>query len=167
MYRLGQTIGITAASARSAIVALLLLFVATGPASAAANIVRTDLTGTAFVDPCTAEQITIVGGTFQLTVNTTIDAAGALHLDIRGNAQGVHAQGSTSGDMYRLAGDFWSELTVRNATYPLTMTSVEVHNAVSTGSAPNFIVHIVRHLTIDASGNVTSSVDSVSATCLG
>ena len=69
--------------------------------------------------------------------------------------------------MYRLAGDFWSELTVRNATYPLTMTSVEVHNAVSTGSAPNFIVHIVRHLTIDASGNVTSSVDSVSATCLG
>jgi hypothetical protein len=47
------------------------------------------------------------------------------------------------------------------------LTVVEVHNAVSAGSAQNFIVHIVRHLTIDAHGDATSSVEAVSAECRG
>jgi hypothetical protein len=97
----------------------------------------------------------------------TTSPNGGLHFDIRGNAQGVVATGATSGDSYRLAGDFWSEQTVRNASYPLVLTVVEVHNAVSAGSAQNFIVHIVRHLTIDANGIVTASVDAVSAECQG
>lgn len=152
---------------RTAVVAIALALAAAGTASAASTITRSDLTGTKFVNPCTAEQITIVGGTFQLIVNITTDASGGLHFDIRGNAQGVVATGATSGDRYRLAGDFWSEQTVRDASYPLVMTVVEVHNAVSAGSAQNFIVHIVRHLTIDPNGDLTASVDAVSADCRG
>jgi hypothetical protein len=152
---------------RAAVVAIILTLAAAGTASAASRITRTDLAGTTFVNPCTAEQITIVGGTFQLIVNITTDAGGGLHFDIRGNAQGVVATGATSGDRYRLAGDFWSEQTVRDASYPLVMTVVEVHNAVSAGSAKNFIVHVVRHLTIDANGDVTANVDAVSAECRG
>jgi hypothetical protein len=152
---------------RTAAFAVVLTLATAGVASAASTITRTDLTGTTFLNPCTSEPITIVGGTFQLIVNSTTDANGGLHFDIRGNAQGVVATGATSGDSYRLAGDFWSEQTVRNASYPLVLTVVEVHNAVGTGSAQNFIVHIVRHLTIDANGDVTASVDGVSAACRG
>ena len=144
-----------------------LLLAVAAPAQATATITRTDITGMAFTDPCTGEQITITGGTFQLIVHATSDAAGGLHLGIRGNAQGVSAVGSTSGTMYRLAGDFRSEQNVRNGGYPLSFTIVEVHNAVSAGSADNFIVHIIRHLTISAGGDVTSTIDAVSAECRG
>jgi len=150
-----------------AIVIGMMTLATAGTANAASSITRTDLTGTSFVNPCTAEQITIVDGTFQLIVTNTHDASGGLHLGLRGNAQGVVAVGATSGDSYHLAGDFWSEQTVRNASYPLTMTVVEVHNAVSAGPAQNVVVHIVRHLTINANGSVTSSVDAVSAECRG
>jgi hypothetical protein len=152
---------------RPAAVAIALTLAVAGAASAASTITRTDLTGTTFANPCTAEQITIVGGTFQLIVNSTPDASGGLHVEIRGSAQGVVARGGTSGDSYRLSGDFWSEQTVHDASYPVVLTVVEVHNAVSAGSAQNFIVHIVRHLTIDAHGDVTASVDAVSAECRG
>lgn len=152
---------------RPAAVAIVLTLTVAGSTSAASTVTRIDLTGTTFANPCTAEQITIVGGTFQLIVNSTSDASGGLHVGIRGNAQGVVATGATSGVSYRLAGDFWSEQTVRDASYPLVMTVVEVHNAVSAGSAENFIVHIVRHLTIDANGDVTPSVDAVRAECRG
>lgn len=152
---------------RTAAFAVALTLGTAGAASAVSTITRTDLTGTTFANPCTSEQITIAGGTFQLIVNDTTDANGGLHFDIRGNAQGVVATGAISGDRYRLAGDFWSEQTVRNASFPLSLTLVEVHNAVSAGSAQNFIVHIVRHLTINANGDVTASVDAVSAECRG
>ena len=148
-------------------VAITLTLAIAGAANAASAITRTDLTGTTFANPCTAEQITIVGGTFQLIVNSTSDGAGGLHVDIRGSAQDVVARGGTTGDNYHLSGDFWSEQTVHDASYPVVLTVVEVHNAVSAGSAEDFIVHIVRHLTIDAHGDVTASVEAVSAECRG
>lgn len=150
-----------------AAMAIVLALTASATAEASSIITRSDLTGTTFTNPCTAEQFTITSGTFQLIVNTMADGAGGIHLDVRGNAQGVAAQGLTSGDMYRLAGDFWSEQTIRDGNYPLTLTVVEVHNAVSAGSAPNLIIHIVRHLTINAGGQVTASVEAVSAECQG
>jgi hypothetical protein len=148
-------------------IAFALTLAIAGAANAASAITRTDLTGTAFANPCTAEPIIIVGGTLQSIVNSTSDGAGGLHVDIRGSAQDVVAKGGTSGDMYHLSGDFWSEQTVHDASYPVVLTVVEVHNAVSAGSAEDFIVHIVRHLTIDANGDVTASVETVSAECRG
>jgi hypothetical protein len=150
-----------------AMAALALAVTSIGVVDAASTISRTDLTGTTFVNPCTAEPFTITSGTFQLIVDTTADGADGLHVDIRGNAQGVVAVGLISGGSYRLAGDFWSELNVRNPGYPMTFQIVEVHDVLSSGSSPNFIVHVVRHVTIAADGSVTSAIDSVNAACLG
>lgn len=144
-----------------------LLAAAPSTAAASTAITRIDVTGTTFTNPCTAEAITIHEGTLQLIVTTTSDDAGGLHIGLRGNAQGVVARGETSGEMYRLAGDFWSQQTIRDAGYPLTLTVVEVHNAVSAGSAPNLIVHIVQHLTITAAGDITSTVADIRAECRG
>jgi hypothetical protein len=152
---------------RASAAALVVLVLSTATAFASSSISRTDLAGTTFANPCTVEQIVIVGGTFQLIVNSTVDAAGAIHLDIRGNAQGVVARGNPSGLMYRLSGDFWSEQTIRNASYPMTLTVVEVHNAVSSGDASNFVVEVTRHLTVSATGETTATVDNIRATCRG
>jgi hypothetical protein len=38
---------------------------------------------------------------------------------------------------------------------------------VSAGGASNLTVHIVRHLTIDANGEIASSIETVSAECRG
>jgi hypothetical protein len=152
-------------TAAAAALAVLLVVATPGSAGAASTITRSDLTGTSFVNPCTAEVITITGGSFQLIASVTADAAGGLHLDIRGSAQGVEALGATSGDMYRLSGDFWSQQSIRDASYPLTVQLVEVHNAISAGSASNFTIHVVRHLTVTAQGDATATVDAVRAEC--
>lgn len=149
------------------ILGALLAIAAVGPVAAASTITRTDLTGTSFLNPCTGERTTITGGTFQLIVNATSDGAGGFHLTMRGNAQQVEAEGATSGEMYRLAGDFWSEQYVADGGYPQTLQVVEVHNAISAGSASNFIVQIVRHLTVTATGEVTATVEDVRAECRG
>jgi hypothetical protein len=152
-------------TAAAASLATLLVVATPGSAGAASMITRSDLAGTSFVNPCTAEVITITGGTFQLISNVTADTAGGVHLGIRGSAQGVEALGATSGHMYRLSGDFWSEQSIRDASYPLTVQLVEVHNAISAGSASNFTVHMVRHVTVTAHGDVTATLDAVRAEC--
>lgn len=151
----------------SAVVAVALALGSAGAANASSTITRGDLRGTTFVNPCTDEAFTITDGTFQLVTNATFDADGGLHLAVRGSAQGVVAVGATSGDMYRLAGDFWTEQTIRDASYPLTVQLVEVHHVLSAGPAPNLLVHVVRHLTVTAAGDVTANIDSVRAECLG
>jgi hypothetical protein len=153
--------------AAAAALALALSLNAGAHASASSAISRLDVTGMTFSNPCTGELITITAGTLQLAVNTTADGAGGLHIAVRGNAQGVVAAGATSGEMYRLAGDFWSEQTVADAGYPLIFTIIEVHNAVSAGSASNLIVQIVRHVTINATGEITAVADAVRAECRG
>jgi hypothetical protein len=65
----------------------------------------------------------------------------------------------------RLSEDFWSEQSIRDASYPLTVQLVEVHNAISAGSTSNFTVHVVRHLTVTPQGDATAAVDAVRAEC--
>lgn len=136
-------------------------------ASTSPHIVREDVTGMVFLDPCTGEHITITDGTLQLLVEVNDDSAGGLHLVVHGNAQGVVATGETTGGMYRLAGDFWTEQNIAGDGFPLVVQLVEVHDVLSQGSGENFIVHLVSHLTINAAGVVTASVDSISAECRG
>ena len=59
----------------AAALAVLLVVATPGSAGAASTITRSDLTGTSFVNPCTAEVITITGGSFQLIASVTADAA--------------------------------------------------------------------------------------------
>lgn len=156
--------------APAALVAGILVLLGTvGPAAASASprIVREQVAGMVFLNPCTGERITITDGTLQVLVQVTADATGGRHVVIHGNAQGVKATGEISGDTYRLSGDFWTEQNVAGDGFPLVLQMVEVHNVLSPGSADNFIVHLVSHLTVNADGTITALVDSVSAECRG
>lgn len=74
------------------------LALAPAPASASPVIVRDDLTGMRFFNPCAGEDMTITDGTLQFVTNMSRDASGGFHVQVRGNAQGVVATGDVSGD---------------------------------------------------------------------
>jgi hypothetical protein len=131
------------------------------------EIVREPVAGTTFLNPCTGEHMTITEGTLQLLVRIGVDADGGLHLIVHGSAQGVAATGEFTGSRYRLAGDFWGETNGAADGSPLTMQFVELHNVLSPGSADNFTVLLVSHLTVNADGTVTAVLDSASTQCRG
>lgn len=150
---------------------LAILVMPIGEAPVAAHeppvIIRQDVTGIGFPNPCTGEGITITGGSLQWVSHMTEDKGGGLHVSIRGNAQGVMAEGDITGRMYRLAGDFWAEWNIRPGGLPFTTTVVEVHNLVSSGASDNVVVHILWHLTVNPDGDVSAAVDSFRAECRG
>lgn len=155
-----------AAFATAVFIAVLTL--APAPAGASPVIIRDDLTGMRFFNPCTGEDMTITDGTLQFVINMSGDASGGFHVQVRGVAQGVVATGDVSGDMYRLAGDFWTEATAgADDALPLVVQVVEVHNVLSQGPSDNLIVHVLSHLTINPDGTVAVSVDSVRSECRG
>jgi hypothetical protein len=155
-----------AALATAAFTAVLAF--APAPASASPVIIRDDLAGIRFLNPCTGEHMTITDGTLQFVINLSGDANGGFHMQVRGAAQGVVATGDVSGDMYRLAGDFWIEENVgADDALPLVVQVVEVHNVLSQGSSDNLIVRVLSHLTINPDGRVAAFVDSISSECRG
>lgn len=133
-------------------------------ASGPPTITREDVAGEMFINPCNGETLTLTSGTFQIVVHETLTPSGGFHLIVEGNAQGIRGVG-TSGTTYQVPGGFWFELNVTPGAETTTLT--EVFNVVGSGTTPDFRVLGTFHVTVDANGNVTASVDRDSATCTG
>ena len=128
-------------------------------AAGGATIIRTDETGSVVV--CDDGVLTVTSGSFQIATHETLTPSGAYHLILKGNAQGVKAVAPT-GATYQLPGGFRMEI---NATPGATVQNeTDIFNVVGQGSAPNFTVRGVTHTTVNANGNVTASVDHLTAT---
>ena len=127
------------------------------PAAAAgsgATITREDVAGDTVV--CRDETLTVTSGTFQVVVHEHVTPSGTLHVIVQGNAQGVKAI-SSNGVQYQVPGGFRNTF---NATPGATVSkSVGVLTVVGQGSAPDFHVHDVVHVTVNANGEVTADVD--------
>jgi hypothetical protein len=144
--------------------AALLGVIATSSAAGAATasgatITRQPVIGELVV--CDDGVLTVTAGVFQIAVHETLTPSGAYHLIVEGNAQGVKAVAPT-GATYQIPGGFWMEVNVTPGATNETVTGV--FNAIGQGSAPNFTSHSVVHTTVDANGNVTASVDHLTAT---
>jgi len=132
------------------------------PASGAAGgatIIQTDETGSVVV--CDDGVLTVTSGSFQIATNETLTPSGAYHVILEGNAQGVKAVAPT-GATYQLPGGFWMEMNMTPGA--TTQTETGVFNVIGQGSAPNFTVRGVTHTTVNANGDVTASVDHLTAT---
>ena len=134
------------------------------PASGAAagggtTIIRTDETGEVVV--CDDGVLTVTSGVFKIVVHETLTPSGGYHLGVEGNAQGVRAVAPT-GATYQLPGGFWMEMNMTPGA--TTQTETDVFNVIGQGSARNFTVRGVTHTTVNANGNVTASVDHLTAT---
>jgi hypothetical protein len=135
------------------------LWISAAAMAAGPTIVRQDVTGSTVV--CNGGTLTVVSGTFQIVSQASSTASGGFHLIVQGNAQGVKAR-AADGAVYQIPGGFWIEV---NATPGATIsTETDVLNVIGQGSAPNFTVRAVVHTTVDANGNVTASVDRLTAT---
>src|SRR5437763_2709565 len=120
--------------------------VSSTPAHAANVIDAVDIpvSGTVF-NPCNGELVDF-SGYFHELIHVTGDMAGGYHLDIHDNTQGIHAVGETTGVKY--VGNQTDHFTL-NLTPGAQNTTQNGHfTEISQGSAPNFVVYYLLHITV-------------------
>ena len=112
--------------------------------------------------PCAnggAGEIVSVSGTLHEVFHITFDAAGAVHLKIHDQPQGISGFGQTTGMKYQATGVTQQQLS----TNPFTF--VNNFRIIGQGPGNNFLIHQVFHVTVNANGEVTAFVDHASAEC--
>jgi hypothetical protein len=129
-----------------------------------AQIQRESVVGDVLVNPCNGETVTITSGTFQIVDHVTATSSGAVHVIAEGSAHGVQGIG-TSGASYQAPGGFWAEMNVTPGAQ--VSTEVGVFNLIGQGNTPDFRQSGVLHVTVDANGNVSASIDNATQTCTG
>jgi len=109
---------------------------------------------------CTGELVQFGG---ELHLVALLENAGTVagHL----NYQGVTATGLTSGTIYRATSvdNFRIDL---GGSSPQDVTSTRNIHLVGPGSGDNLLVQIVTHLTVNANGEVTASVEKALSVCV-
>jgi hypothetical protein len=140
---------------------VLVFLVAGEPQSAAAEAVQstTEFSGSA-VNNCTGEVVGLTGELHSVTRVTTDQ--GGVHVLMHFNAQNVQGV-SPDGQVYRATRNLG--LVVNGDGIPYSTTAVQSFNLVSKASAPNFLVHVTSHITVNAGGETTVEVVNVSGEC--
>lgn len=116
--------------------------------------------------PCAnggAGEFVLVSGTYHIRFHTTVNDHHSI-LKTHFQSQGVTGVGQITGDVYRA-----TDVRILSNTIPLdtggrTVTIVSRLNLVG-GSDHNLLVHQNVHLTVNANGDITSTVDNVSNEC--
>jgi hypothetical protein len=73
--------------------------------------------------------------------------------------------GETTGTPYILSAEGPTVMTFNAGGN--TQTAHEDFQVISVGSAPNFVIHTLFHITINPDGTTTSSVDTITSECRG
>jgi hypothetical protein len=147
---------------RGLLIGLVGLCLAYGtPARATTTQLNTPFTAT-LIDPCTNELVD-VSGVAHLVIDFTISSSGNFIIGTHSNEHDVTGVGETTGTTYTGSGNFESQSF--QGTAPATMTEMLDTTLIAKGSAPNFTLHALAHITVDAQGNVTAFVSDFTATC--
>lgn len=111
------------------------------------------------------ELVDLSGELHQLfTVN--VSSANKVSMKFHFNPQGVSGVGQITGNSYRGTGVTSSVYTFDGiTTFPYTFTYINNFRLIGQGSAPNYTVHMNTHLTINANGIVTATVDNARIEC--
>jgi hypothetical protein len=138
----------------------LMLLVAVNAAALVVLNIDIPVSGAVF-NPCNGETVTF-SGIDHFTIHVTFDGAGGFHADAHDN---IHVTGTGSlGNSYEgnqeVNNPFNGRVGVEQ-TFGLTFSEI------SKGSAPNFEVHILQHITVNANGTVTVFFSNFSANCRG
>lgn len=139
--------------------AALLLIAVDATARVAVNI-DIPVSGAVF-NPCNGETVTF-SGIDHFTISVTFDGAGGFHANAHDNVH-VTATGSL-GNSYEGNQEDNNPFNGRvgvEQTFGLTFSEI------STGSAPNFEVHVLQHITVNPNGTVTVFVDNFTSNCRG
>jgi hypothetical protein len=151
--------------ARAAIL-LLALGVVPAVALAASEQVTVPLSPGALAHPCTGELV-VVTGTIHTTFRTTESSSGNVSVTTTSNTQGVTGTGAPSGAKYTLAETQMSSFSVAKGSTSTNIISFRFLRSGETGLPDDFTLHTRFHLTVNANGVPTATVDQFSATCDG
>ena len=114
---------------------------------------------------CNGDQVTFQGN-MHVTNHMTTDSSGGTHLRTHVNYQDVSGTGFPSGLNYRVGTT--SNETVNDNDGPQSeVTVIQTVKLITQGPAQNFFLRIVFHITINANGETTSTVDETSVECRG
>lgn len=117
------------------------------------TLVRTFIRG----NDCNGEQVEI-SGTAHLLSHEQADGSVVGHI----NYQGLTGVGLTSGARYHVSAVDHFRL---QAPFPSSIQSVRNIHLIAEGPTEDLLVQIVSHVTVDANGNVTASVDDMRSQC--
>src|SRR2546427_382880 len=112
-------------------------------------------------NPCNGEDVN-VSGNVHVTIGVTIDGNGGSHLRIHINNQDVSGIGVDTGSRYQIPTTSASSAYFGSAT---TMTLTVNPRVVAQGSTPNFNMRELIHVTVNANGVTTASIDNPSMDC--
>lgn len=116
-------------------------------------------------NPCNGDQVTFQG-TMHVTNTMTTDSSGGTHLKTHVNYQDVSGTGAPSGLNYRV-GTTTNETTNDNDGPQTETTIISTVKLISQGSALNYFLRLVFHVTVNANGETTSTVTESQLECRG
>jgi hypothetical protein len=109
---------------------------------------------------CNGDIVSVDGTVHE--VDQVTDNGKTVHLGqhLNFNVSGV---GLPSGAIYSNANEQVNfELNIAKGT---TLTQVVNFRLIAQGQTPNVVLHALQHITVDANGNVTSSIDNFTVDC--
>ena len=117
--------------------------------------------------PCAAggagEVVTLTGNLhvlMSLTVN-----ANNISFDSHFQPEGISGTGSVTGDKYQGTGITRFNFNAGVTGFPFNTTMVNNFRIIGQGTGNNFLVHETFHITVNADGTMTASVDNFSVDC--
>jgi hypothetical protein len=115
------------------------------------------------VNPCTGVAFTGTGFIHIVTHETTA-SDGSLHFGVDENLhfQGVDATGTT---YIENGTESFTFIRPASAPGPMVFEFPTTDVIVSRGAAPSFYLHALTHITVNANGDVTASIDNLSTSC--
>lgn len=116
---------------------------------------------TLLTDPCLGELVEL-SGTIHVLASAT-ETGNGLRLMSHSNPQGVSGTGLTSGAGYRAVGV--TTTTTFQAPDSLDLMFVNVFAIIGKGPASNSTLHQNVHVTMNALGEITASVDNIHVSC--
>ena len=115
--------------------------------------------------PCAADgagEVVFLTGNLHVLVRFTVDQAGGIHAASHFQPQGISGSGQTTGEKYQATGVTQDEF---NAKIGVEETFINNFRIVGQGPRNNFLIHENFHITFNAKGIPTASVDNFSVDC--
>jgi hypothetical protein len=119
----------------------------------------------AAMEACVGEPVTFISGTISIVAHETDNASGGIDTSTIFTAHNVSAVGQNTGTVYRGPGE---DITKFNASgpAPLEFTNLFRISLIGPGQTPKFVLKDQFHITFNANGDITVTVNTSSTTCM-
>ncbi|MBI1896578.1 MAG: hypothetical protein HYZ57_03535 [Acidobacteria bacterium] len=120
-------------------------------------------TDTTVGNACVAEGVNL-SGKIRQTVHVNGDSSGGYHMTVLSEHNGMTGTGDTTGAKYQGFGSTRESLQ-SSGVLPIRVTTQRQFRLIGQGTAQNTVVHYQSHMTVNANGSVTASVDDLNIVC--